>query len=489
MNILLASAEIAPFAKAGGLADIVASLPAEWKKQGHNPIVIIPKHSIFDPYKNGFTPTDIVLYVPISEWVEYARLWKGVIPGTDVPCYLVENNDYFWREGIYGNPNEYRDNDRRFIFFSRAVMEAAKALNFQPDVLHAHDFHTAFTMAFLKTHYRNDHTFQHTAGVYTIHNLGYQGWFDPKRALEFACIPQSEFYPGSHFEMNGAVNVMKIGIMFADKITTVSPTYAKEIRWAYFGEGLQDCLNSRSGDLIGVLNGANYDEWNPETDKLIHKNYSIKTLKDKQENKLDLLHQMHASESDSPDIPVIGMVTRLTGQKGIDILMNKLEHHLYQSNVRFAILGSGEQKYVDYFNYLAAKYPGRIFVYIGYNNQIAHRIICSSDFIFLPSRYEPCGLTQMYALKYGTIPIVRSTGGLADTVFEYNEENKEGNGFLFLNYNAEDMDFAISRALKVYYNSESWDAIRKNAMNSHYPISQAADKYIEVFNWALEKVR
>ncbi len=487
MNILLATAELTPLAKTGGLADITAALPIEWKKQGHNPIVVLPKYSIFDPYKYGFEPTDIVLFVPVSHWLEYARLWKGVIPGSDVPCYLIENNDYFWRDGIYGNPNEYADNDRRFIFFSRAVFEVAKVLNFQPDVIHAHDFHTAFVMAFLKSHYRNDPLFVNTAGVFTIHNLAYQGWFDPKRALDFACFSQNDFYPGSWFEKNGVVNSMKVGIMFADKITTVSPTYAREIRWDYFGEGMQDYLNERGGDLIGVLNGVDYSLWNPEDDKYIYKNYNIKTIDKKKENKNDFLKSMGLTNKDDLEKPIIGMVTRLTDQKGVDLLMNKLEYHLYNNDFRFALLGSGNQRYVEYFNYLAWKYPGKIFVHIGYSEEIAHKIVASSDFLFLPSRYEPCGLTQMYALKYGTIPIVRSTGGLADTVFEYVPEKKLGNGFLFINYNAEDMDFAISRALQIYYNNQDWKQVKLNAMSYDFSIRSSAEKYIQVFEWALGK--
>lgn len=488
MNILLASAEISPFAKAGGLADVAAALPVEWKKQGHNPVVVIPKYSIFDPYHYGFEPTDMVIYVPISHWTEYARLWKGVLPGTDVPCYLVENNDYFRRDGIYGNPNEYPDNDRRYIFFSRAVFEVAKVIGFKPDVIHAHDFHTAFTMAFLKTHYRFDPMFWDTAGVFTIHNLGYQGWFDPERAMEFACLGKEHFYPGSWFEKNGMVNAMKTGIMFADKITTVSPTYSKEIRWEYYGEGLQDTLNIRGADLIGILNGVDYAEWNPSTDKHIYKKYDISTIDNKIKNKNNFLKNMGIDADTDIDKPLIGMVSRLTGQKGIDLLMNKLEYHLFHTNFRFAILGNGEQMYVEYFNYLAWKYPGRIYVYIGYNNEIAHSIICSSDFLLLPSRYEPCGLTQMYALKYGTIPIVRSTGGLADTIFEYVPEHNKGNGFLFINYNAEDMDFAISRALQVYYNKDHWKKVQKNAMEYDFSVGKTAAQYIEVFNWAKEKI-
>ena len=490
MNILLASAEVTPLAKAGGLADVAATLPVEWKKAGHNPIVIIPKYSLIDPYHYGFEPLPQVLYVPMGNWTEFARMWKGYLPNSDVPCYLIENNDYFWRDGgIYGNPNEYADNDRRFIFFSRAVFEAAKALDFTPDVIHAHDYHAAFTMAFLKTHYRNDPRFARTAGVYTIHNLAYQGWFEPQRAMELAGYDMGHFYRGSWFEKNGAVNAMKTGIMFADKITTVSPTYSKEIRWDYYGEGMQDILNIRGGDLIGILNGVDYSEWNPETDPMIYKNYSIDSIKDKKTNKYEFLKQMGLPDDADFDLPLIGMVSRLAEQKGIDILMKRLETYLFHSNFRFALVGSGEQRYVEYFNYLAWKYPNRIFVYIGYNNQLAHRLICGSDFLMLPSRYEPCGLTQMYALKYGTIPIVRSTGGLADTVFEYVPERHQGNGFLFINYHHKDMEFSVNRALEVYHNKSYWAEVCKNAMEYDFSSKRTGDEYLQVFNWALEKVR
>lgn len=487
MNILVASAEMAPLAKTGGLADVVQALPTEWKKQGHNPIVVIPKYSSIDTNKYGFEPTNIVICVPISHWMEYARLWKGKIPGSDVPCYLVENQDYFNRNGIYGDPNEFFDNDRRFIFFSRAVLETAKSLNFKPDILHAHDFHTAFSIAFLKTHYRNDDFFRNCAGVFTIHNLAYQGWFKPQRAMDFACFGTQNF-KGSWFEKNNSVNAMKTAIMFADKITTVSPTYSREIRWDYYGEGLQEPLNKRSADLIGVLNGADYTAWNPATDKYIFNKYDAKSLAKKQDNKYAFLAEKGLHKEDNLDLPLVCVISRLAEQKGIDILMYKLEHYLFYGNFRFALVGTGDQRYIEYFNYLSWKYPGKILSHIGYSNPLAHQTICASDFILLPSRYEPCGLTQMYALKYGTIPIVRSTGGLADTIREYVPGSGTGNGFLFINYNHEDMDFAIRRALHIYYDKHHWDKVRQNAMQSDFSVADAAKKYIEVFRWAKEKI-
>jgi starch synthase len=489
MNILVCSAECTPFAKTGGLADVVSALTRQWDKHGLNPIIVMPKYKHINVDVYGFKPTDIVLYVPMGNWVEFARLWYGILPNSNVPVYLIENNDYFNREGIYGDPGEYWDNDRRFIFLSRAVFEASKALNFKPDIIHAHDYHTAFSMAFLKSQYAADPMFNNTAGIYTIHNLAYQGWFDPQRAMSLSGFGMEQFYPGSWFELFGSVNAMKTGLMFADKITTVSPNYAEEIRWEYFGEGLHDVLNHRGADLIGILNGADYEEWNPLTDDAIYFDYDMNDLKKKKDNKISFLKEYGITKQEEVDKPLIGMVTRLTEQKGIDLLMNFLEKHIKDDKYRFVLLGSGEGHYEDYFNYLAWKYHGKSIIYIGYNHTLAHKIICCSDFLFLPSRFEPCGLTQMYALKYGTIPIVRSTGGLADTVFEYSKETKTGNGFVFWNYNAEDFDYAIARALSIYKNYPHWNNIRQNAMSEDFSSERSAFEYVKIFQWALEKVR
>lgn len=488
MNILLASAEVTPFAKAGGLADVAASLPIEWDKYGQSTVVIMPKYRDIDLTGFGFRPTYLVLYVPMGHWTEFAHLWYGTIPGSNVPVYLIENNDYFNRHGIYGDPNEFADNDRRFIFFSRAVFEAAKALNFRPDIIHAHDYHAAFTMPFLKSYYRHDYRFAHTAGVYTIHNLAYQGWFDPSRSMEFSEFGLSQFYPGSWFEHHSMVNAMKVGIMFADKITTVSPTYAQEIRMPYYSEGMQDVLNYRGGDLLGILNGVYYNEWSPEHDEYIFTKYTRDTLDLKYNNKMAFLREHGLSQDfDNIEMPLVGMVSRLAEQKGIDLLMNKLEWLLETNQMRFVLLGSGESKYEDYFRYLAWKYPTKAFITIGYNNALSHKIIAASDFLLMPSRFEPCGLTQLYAMKYGTIPIVRQTGGLADTVSEYNPEQSQGTGFSFYNYNADDFAYAMRRALSLYNSEYHWNIIRRNAMAEDFSSSKSALEYLRVFNWALEK--
>ncbi|MDQ1264913.1 MAG: starch synthase [Bacteroidota bacterium] len=489
MNILLASAEVSPFAKAGGLGDIAASLPAEWEKFGQSVIVVMPKYRDINVADYGIIPTDIQISVPMSWWQEYARLWIGYLPGTGVPVYFIENQDYFARHGIYGDPNEFIDNDRRFIFFSRAVLETAKALSFSPDIVQTHDFHSAFTMAFLKSHYKNHFRFAKTAGVYTIHNLAYQGWFDPARAMDLSGFGLSQFYPGSWFEHYGKVNAMKAGIMFADKITTVSPTYAKEIRLPYYSESLQDVLNYRGSDLIGVLNGVSYNDWSPEMDDNLYTKYFSGNMEGKKLNKYALLRDFGLSEYDNFDLPLIGMVTRLTEQKGLDILMQKLEYFFSNNIFRLALLGNGERHYEDYFNYLRWKYPKHALTNIGYNNRLAHRIIACSDYLAMPSRFEPCGLTQMYAMRYGTIPIVRQTGGLADTVSEYIPEKGTGTGFLFMNYDPEDFAFAVRRALSVYMAEHHWDIIRQNAMAQDFSSSRTALEYLKVFKWAIEKVR
>lgn len=487
MNILLASSEVDPYAKAGGLADITSSLPQEWSKLGHNPIVIMPKYGFIDTYKYEIEPTNLTLIVPMGYWVEYARLWKGYLPDSQIPIYMIEHNHYFERNGIYGDPNEYGDNDRRFIFFSRAIFEAAKALNFKPDIIHAHDFHAAFIMAFLKSYYFREPLFSETAGVYTIHNLAYQGKFNSENAMLYSGFGMKEFYPGSWFEKYGSVNAMKVGIMFADKITTVSPTYAKEIRYPYYSEGLQDELNTRGADLIGILNGVYYHDWDPEFDSHIYDTYSSNNLEIKNINKHKFLYEHGLTDEDDLDIPLIGMVTRLTDQKGIDLLMAKLEYYLENNMFRLALLGSGERKYTDFFNYIKWKFPKLALINIGYNNTLSHKMFAASDFFLMPSRFEPCGLTQMYAMRYGTIPIARATGGLADTIVEYGLDSHKGTGFLFWQYNADDFAYSIHRALTVYQKSPDWDIIRQNAMANNFSSGKSAVEYLKVFQWAIER--
>jgi starch synthase len=486
MNIISTAFECAPLAKSGGLADVVASLAIEWKKKSHNPIIILPKYYFIDAEKLGFKPTHHILVVPMGYWNEYATLLHGKLSDTDVDVYLVEYNEYYGHDGLYGIGGEdFFDNPRRFIFLSRAIFEAAKALNFKPDIIHSHDFHTAYAQSFLKCYYRKIPFFANTAGVFTIHNLAYQGRYSPEDTMLYSGFGMREFYPGSWHEYYGGTNYMKVGIMFSDKITTVSPTYSNEIRSEYFGEGLHNVLNYRVGDLVGILNGVDYNIWNPTTDKLLPINYDVNSLNNKQQLKKKFLEDngIYGKEN----IPLIGMISRMTEQKGFDLIIHILEDYLWNNKFIFAIIGSGNPHYQGYFNYIKNKYPNSSIVYIGYNEPLSHLIYGAADFLLIPSRFEPCGLTQMYAMKYGTLPIVRATGGLADTVREFIPNDRNGNGFIFWNYDTDDFKFAINRALSVYH-SNNIDIARKNAMQADFSSSKSAEKYIECFSWAKEKI-
>lgn len=488
MNIVTASAEVAPLAKTGGLGDMVSFLSKEWIKKGHNPIIILPKYRHIDTYRLGFKNLQKTLIVQMGYWTEFAALWEGKLPGTEVKVYLVENNSYFDREGIYGDPNEYPDNDRRFIFFNKAVFEVCRAIGFKADILHCHDFHTAFSLAFLKEFYNQDPLFQRTAGVFTIHNLAHQGKFNPSSAMLYSGIDWSKFNAYSPYEFYGLTNAMKIGIMFADKVTTVSPNYSKEIRLPYYGEGLDGVLNQKAGDFVGILNGFDLNEWNPETDNILYTNYSSGQFDKKRENKIRLLRDFGLNDGDDLDMPMVSVITRLAEQKGIDLITNKMEEMLTNHNFRFFVLASGDYSYEKYLEYLHNRFPRRVQIYIGYDNNLAHKIYAASDFFLMPSRFEPCGLAQMYSLRYGTIPIVRETGGLADTVQEYNYYNMQGTGFSFWQYNADDMVNAIQRALGIYGNQPHWDAIRRNAMAQNFSSEKTAAEYIQLFYWAKEKL-
>lgn len=481
MTIVLAAAEFAPFAKTGGLADATSSLAKGLVNQGHEVICIMPKYGIIDTEEYTLNPTFLTLNVPMGMQTEYAHLLRYDGGPKKPTYYFIEHDMLFNRQGIYGEDSEYFDNDKRFIFLSRAVFEACKALDITPDIIHAHDHHAAFCMPFLKKEYVLEDRFHSTRGIFTIHNLAYQGKYNPYRAMDYSGFGMKEYYKGSWFEHYGTVNSMKVGIMFADKITTVSPTYANEIKMHYYGETLHEELNTRSSDLIGVLNGVDYDIWSPQSDTYLSKKYDADSLIDKDFARQKLIDLARFSDSEKP---IIGMVTRLTEQKGIDLVMKKLDYQISKGAMNFALLGSGQPRFVDFFKLIKHKYPSQTFVVIDYNEELAHTIIAGSDYFLIPSRFEPCGLTQMYALKYGTVPIVRNTGGLSDTVTEYEVANGNGNGFVFHNYNAEDMEYAIERALALFGAKDHWNKIRINGMRGDNSFEKSASQYTKVYESA-----
>lgn len=488
MKILTTAAEVAPFAKVGGLADMTAALPIAWQRDGHEVAIILPRYATIDAEAASMVDTGMLVPVPMGSWMEYARVYRGHLPDEpEVPIYFIASADYYERPGIYGYHEGFEDNDRRFIFLSRATFEVARALDFRPDIVHAHDYHTAPVMPMLQIHYRHDPFFARTAGVFTIHNMAYQGAYDPHRAMDFCGFDPASFHHDSWFEQDGAFNAMKAGIMFADKVTTVSPTYAQEIRWTPEGMGLQAALQRRGPDLVGVLNGIDPAVWHPEHDAYLPVPYDIETLDKKEVNKKALLRQFNIT--DDLDLPLVGLVTRLTEQKGISLLMEALEPFVARRQCRIVLLGSGERRFEDYFRDLAARYPQHVMLEMGYNTELAHRIQGASDYYLMPSRFEPCGLTQMFALTYGAIPIVRATGGLADTVQQYDPIAFTGNGFRFDRYTSTDCSAALEAALRLYRREPHWSAIRRNAMLSDFSIAAVARRYVEVFGWAQERVR
>jgi len=488
MNILSIAAECAPYAKMGGLADVVSSLSKEWQVAGHTASIVLPKYSSVDEARFSLERTDMILSVPMSYWTEYDRVWRATLPNSSATVYFLENSDYFQRDGIYGNPGGFADTDRRFTFLCRAACELACALGIPIDIIHAHDYHAALAIPFVHLHYRTHPVFQRTASVYTIHNMAFQGQSDPRRILEFASL-RPNLFRGSWLEHDGVVNLMKAGIMYADKITTVSPTYAQEIRWTRNGEGMQEYLGLRAADLVGVLNGADYDEWNPLVDSYINPTYSQGELSKKVNVKNSLLRNSLPAHDDTPELPLIGMVSRLTAQKGVDLLESVLEPLLQTGRLRFVLLGSGDAASEQYFRHLGSRYPTRALIKIGYNNALSHSIIAGSDFLLVPSLFEPCGLTQIYAMKYGTVPVVRATGGLRDTVHEYDPTSMSGTGFLFERYASSDLFDTVMRAIDHFGREPHWTALRTNGMAMDYSSSRSAEEYLSVFTWALERRR
>ncbi|NQW29270.1 MAG: glycogen synthase [Ignavibacteria bacterium] len=488
MNILVTAAEVAPYAKVGGLADMTGALPKAWGAAGHDVKVVLPMYGTIDADKYSLTQLEGELTVPFAGHTEQATVLEGKLPGSDVPAYFIRSADYYDRPGIYGYHEGFEDNDRRFIFLCSAAFELAKALNWSPDIIHAHDYHTAMMMPMLKITRQSDPHFANSAGVFTIHNMAYQGTFDPQRAMTFANFNPDEFYSGCWHEQDGAFNAMKSAIMFADKITTVSPTYAQEIQWTPEGMGLQSSLQARGSDLIGLLNGIDPSVWSPEIDPFIPVPYSLDTIEKKIIAKTALLKEGGLTDAAiKHDLPLFGMVTRLTEQKGLSLIIDSLEEFVADNRLRIAVLGSGEKRFESYFNDLSRRYPNNVLVGTGYNEPLSHKIQAASDYYLMPSKFEPCGLTQMFALAYGTVPVVRAVGGLNDTVHEYDPVTFTGNGFTFSRYLSGDLRDTINRALRVYKQRAHWDRLRVNAMSSHHWISATAEKYVEVFQWAKER--
>lgn len=471
MKILFVTSEAAPFIKTGGLADVSFALPKALHDKGEDVRIIMPKYEdVSDDFKSKMS--QIATYGVSVGWRnQYCGLQYLTYDG--IPVYFVDNEYYFKRHGCYG----YFDDGERFAYFCRAVMESVKFMDdFVPDVIHCNDWQTGMVPLYLSEIYRKRLEFSNAKSVFTIHNLKYQGRFS-RSVLEDLLGIGSEYFNEDKIKYYDGISFMKAGIVFADKITTVSKTYAKEIQTAYYGEGLDGLLRQKSGKLVGITNGIDYSENDPKTDKNIV-NYGLSTLKNKAVNKEAL--QQIAGLQINPNVPIVAMVTRLVKQKGIDLVARVIEDIL-KLDVQFVVLGTGDHDYQDFFEYYAYSYPSKIASFIQFDNALASKIYAGADILLMPSLFEPCGLSQMIAMSYGTLPLVRETGGLSDTVVPYNEFTGEGNGFSFTNYNAHDMLNVIEYAVSCYKDKKTWNKLVKNAMNTKYEWKTQADEYLKIY--------
>ncbi len=477
MNVAFVTSELKPFVKEGGLADVSASLPLALKKLGVNIFILLPYYRRISEQHFGISKYPFYeSVVETGDGYKPFSVYRGKLPDSDLDVYFFMNLEFFGRDGIYNNPLTgigYEDNDKRFGFFSKCVVNFL-LYGIDCDFIHCNDYQTSMVPPFISFSGRKIPT------MLTVHNLGYQGIFN-KDIMAFLKIPESLYYPMSPFEYYGKVNFLKVGILFSSVITTVSKTYAKEITKSdEFGYGLKDVLVTRERDLYGIVNGVDYDVWNPERDEFIPFRYSVKNLSGKYKNKQILLKEFNF-ESQDVKKPLISMIGRLVDQKGFDLVI-KLLPMLKEKGIYFIILGTGLKKYHEEFKYLEREFKEFFRIRLLFDEKLAHLIEAGSDIFLMPSLYEPCGLNQMYSLKYGTVPIVRDTGGLADTVREFDEKNGIGTGFLFKKYRTDDLLFAVERALKVYKNRKLWKKLMVNGMKMDFSWENSAKKYLELYS-------
>jgi starch synthase len=476
MKILFASSEVIPFAKTGGLADVSGSLPEALASLGHEVAVVTPLYRSTKEGKHQLRQDERLLSVPFKAQQWETQVFRGHL-GEGIPVYFIQRDEFFDRTGLYGTPEgDYRDNAERFIYFSRSVIELARLMEFSPDILHCHDWQTSLIPVYLKNVYGSDPQIQKARSVFTIHNLAYQGVF-PEETMEVSGLP-ADLFAVKGLEYYGKMNFMKGGILFSDKITTVSERYAQEIQTPEYGYGLEGVLKDRSADISGILNGVDYTSWNPQTDPHIAARYSAKDLSGKSLCREELMGIFGLQGTGKS--PVIGMISRMADQKGFDILADAMED-LMKVDIRLVILGTGDAKYEKQYARLGKRYAGRLGVKVGFDNTLAHKIEAGSDMFLMPSKYEPCGLNQMYSLKFGTIPIVRATGGLDDTIREFDPETGKGNGFKFKAYSPAELVKAVKRARYLFRNNLLWTELVQNAMKEDFSWKRSARKYEEVY--------
>jgi len=470
LNILLVASEVVPYAKTGGLADVAGALPKELTRLGHKVRVVMPRYNL-DKIEavSEQLPGELVVPFNFGE----RRVAVHVDRSGEVPVYFIDAPEYFSRGKLYGES----DDPERFAFFSRAVLELAKALGEHFDIIHLNDWMTGLVAAYLKTVYSGDQTFAGTKTVFTIHNMAFPGLFRPEQLAMFG-LPDWINRTEGGIEFYQLASALKAGLVFADAISTVSPRYASEIQTPEFGEKFDGLLRARRNDLFGILNGVDYDEWNPETDQYIAARYSADDLTGKRECKRDLLSVFGLP--DNLDRPLVGCISRLSDQKGFDLILS-IADRMLNAGVNFVLLGSGEAAYERAFQALRDAHRAQVGVYLGFSNDLAHKVEAGADMFLMPSRFEPCGLNQMYSLKYGTVPIVRAAGGLDNTIENFDRTSLRGNGFKFYEYNSERLFETIEEAILAYGKPDLWRALMSNGMREDFSWTASARHYAELY--------
>lgn len=470
MKILFAASEAGPFIRTGGLGDVAAALPKAFKALGHDVRVVIPYYKTEIPAQfQNLMAYEGSTFVDLSWRRQYCGVFKAVYEG--ITYYFIDNEYYFKRNGLYG----HFDDGERFAFFSKAILESMPIMDFVPDIIHANDWQTALVPVFLDCFYRYSKEYQKIKTVFTIHNIEFQGKYNKCLIDDILGLP---FGAGSLVEDSNCVNFMKGGIESAARVTTVSETYAEELMHPFYSFGLDSILSNRSFKLRGVLNGIDTKLYDPMTDKALFKNYGVDTIADKVENKKGLCEMLDLPFD--PEKPIIGMVTRLTEQKGMDLVAAVIEEIL-AANLQFIVLGTGDWKYEEMLRNLESRYPTKVRTIIKFSQDIASKIYAGSDMFLMPSKFEPCGLSQMIAMRYGSIPIVRETGGLKDTVIPFNAETGLGRGFTFKTYNSYDMLDAVWRAFGTFSDKEKWNQAVANSMSADFGWLSSAKKYIDIY--------
>lgn len=486
MKIAIIASECAPFAKTGGLADVIGALPKYVAALGVDVKVFIPKYDTVDDRKFDVRRCSDIdpIEIRIADIRRTVTVHTASIPASNVPVYFIDCPEYYRRGRIY---TDDADEDERWILFNKGVIETLQRLRWAPDVIHCNDWQTGLMPLLVRENYGWDQLFRRTAFLFAIHNIGYQGRFS-RETLVKGDLRQDLYYPYGPLEFNNTVSMMKAGIIFTDIISTVSETYSREILTDAQGAGMQDILRLRDADLYGVLNGIDTDEWNPATDPLLPHRYSVDDMTGKALNKKFLLAKTAIPFDEKT--PLIGIISRLVDQKGFDIVADALDG-LMKLDAQWIILGSGDEKYEQLFTAMRDAHPSMCWCYIGFNNELAHLIEAGADIFLMPSHYEPCGLNQMYSLRYGTVPVVRQTGGLADTVQDWHEQRSygqdTGNGFTFKNISGDSLLHTVRRAIETYHQPAEWTTIQRNGMTQDFSWEHSARRYIDLYHKAIHK--